>query len=66
MLGSCRAQQEQPNTKGIRLWLLPGLVQDPEMNAGFDVGPAQLRAVAVAVPYFGEILPPLAIRLVFQ
>ena len=36
LLGSCPAQQEQPNAKGV--YLLPGMMLGPEMNAGIDSG----------------------------
>ena len=45
--------------------LLPDMLPGPGMNAGLDVGPAQLRAVAVAMavavlgPGLEENLPPL-------
>ena len=51
--GSCRAQHERPNAKGIGI--LPGSMLGPDMNAGIDAGtrPKDVRYRFRAEPGFG-------------
>ena len=46
--GSCGAQHERPNAK--RIYLLPGSMLGPEMNAGLDAEPIQKMCGADSVP----------------
>ena len=59
LLGSCWAQHELPTAKGI--YLLPGPMLGPEMNAGLDAGSIRkmFGADSVPGPDFGENLTSL-------
>ena len=59
LLGSCWAQHERPNAEEI--YLLPGSMPDPEINAELDAGRVQKMCGAGSVlgPDFGENLTSL-------